>query len=112
MPSLPPEILLGHPTTRRRVRDFGGDDGLVIEADDDPRPGAPRTGPSILIGPPTSPAISALRLVFLTGLAISLFILLIAYLDENTQISSIARLAVDHLLPAPDPRLGPAARGR
>ena len=46
-PSLPPEILLGHPTTRRRVRDFGGDDVLVIEADDDP-PRARRTGP---IGP-------------------------------------------------------------
>ncbi len=28
--------------------------------------------------------------MFLTGLVISLFLLLIAYLDENTQISSIA----------------------
>jgi hypothetical protein len=90
MPSLPPEILLGHPTTRRRVRDFGGDDVLIIEADDGVPPRAAPPDPATLIGPPTSPAISALRLVFLTGLVISLFLLLIAYLDENTQISSIA----------------------
>ena len=34
--------------------------------------------------------LGALRLVFVTGLVISLFLLLIAYLDENTTITSVA----------------------
>jgi hypothetical protein len=90
MPALPPEILLGHPRTRRRVREVGGDDVLIIGAGGGVPAGAIGPDPSTLIGPPVSPVIGALRLVFLTGLVISLFLLLIAYLDENTKVTSIA----------------------
>jgi hypothetical protein len=89
-PALPPEILLGHPSTRRHVKEIGEDDVLIIEADDGAPSGAIGPDPSTLIGPPTSPVLVALRLVFVTGLVISLFLLLIAYLDENTTITSVA----------------------
>jgi hypothetical protein len=89
-PALPPEILLGHPSTRRRVREIAGEDILIIEADDGASPGVNGPDPATLIGPPTSPVLGALRLVFVTGLVISLFLLLIAYLDENTAITSVA----------------------
>jgi hypothetical protein len=89
-PALPPEILLGHPSTRRRVREIDGEDILIIEADDGASPGVNGPDPSTLIGPPASPVLVALRLVFVTGLVISLFLLLIAYLEENTTITSVA----------------------
>ena len=37
-PALPPEILLGHPSTRRRVKEIGEEDILIIEADDGASP--------------------------------------------------------------------------
>jgi hypothetical protein len=85
-PSLPPEFLLGHPSTRRRVRETGGDDGetLVIGPD-----GRVAPEPSALIGARPSSMISALRLIFLTGVAMSLFLLLIAYLDDNQLATGI-----------------------
>jgi hypothetical protein len=82
-PSLPPDILLGHPATLRHVRVLG-DDGdafpaLGVEAPDhDDAPTA-----SELIGPPPSSTTSSLRLLYLTGLVISLFILLVSFLDDN-----------------------------
>jgi DNA-directed RNA polymerase subunit RPC12/RpoP len=89
-PALPPEILLGHPTTRRRVKELDGDDVLIITDDGYSRDGAAAVDPAALIGPPVSPAVSAMRLVFLTGLVISLFLLLIAYLDQNQRVTTVA----------------------
>lgn len=87
-PSLPPEILLGHPTTMRRVRGLLADGAALkmpAETPDEVRiPDAP-----IVISTPPSPLVGALRLVFLTGLVMSLFILLIAYLEDNQNAAGI-----------------------
>ena len=109
-PSLPPEILLGHPATMRRVR--GIDERRRGPRDRRRRPGriAERPDPSALLGEPPSPMVSALRLVFLTGLVMSLFILLIAILDDNQLATSIFGGARPHLLPAPAPTAGPEER--
>jgi hypothetical protein len=100
-PSLPPEILLGHPATMRRVRELAGDDDsiLVIGADAPDGPNTPDT--SALIGEPPSALVSSLRLLFLTGMVISLFILLISFLDDNqivTGFSSVLALTFFLLL--------------
>lgn len=88
-PSLPPDILFGHPATSRRVRGAGGKgEAMLFIGDDDPD-GDTASNPSDLIGPPPSPVASGLRLVFLSGLMISLFILLIAYLDDNQFIGGV-----------------------
>ncbi|MHB1558703.1 MAG: hypothetical protein ACYC61_14690 [Isosphaeraceae bacterium] len=91
-PALPPEAFLGHPSVRRRVRDAAGDEILVIEdealAPTRRRP--PAQDPAALIPPPPSPMLSALRLIFGTGLIISLLLVLIAFLDDNSRILGIA----------------------
>ena len=110
-----PEILLGHPKTRRRRE--GDRRGRRPDHRGRRRcaPGAIGPAPSARITPPTSPVLGALRLVFLTGLVISLFLLLIAYLDENTRITSIAgSLAIIFFLltSGPAPQAGGAGTGR
>ena len=50
-------------------------------------PDGPET--TALIAPPPSPMVGVLRMVFLTGLVMSLFILLIAYLDDNQRATTI-----------------------
>ena len=45
--------------------------------------------PSVLIGPPVSSLVTTLRLIFLAGLVMSLFLLLIGYLDQNQRATAI-----------------------
>jgi hypothetical protein len=94
-PSLPPEILLGHPATLRRVRELAGADDEILVIGDDAAADDSRPSAAALIGEPPSALVSSLRLLFLTGLAISLFILLISFLDDNqivTGTSSVLAL--------------------
>lgn len=88
-PSLPPEILLGHPATMRRIRGLEEDNDAApaTGAEDPDGPGGPEA--TALIAPPASPLVGVLRMVFLTGLVMSLFILLIAYLDDNQRATLI-----------------------
>ncbi len=85
--SLPPELLFGHPMTRRRV--LGRDDDPVIPDEmslpDDPialdRAQVILTSPSGGFGP--------LRVFFVIGFVVSLFLLLLFYLDQNSQFTGI-----------------------
>ena len=85
VPSLPPEFLLGHPLTRRRVPDPEADsDLMVMAASSASSPAVDRTeraGSSS----PTSPV----RLIFMTGFILSLFLLLIGFLEQNQQTTVI-----------------------
>jgi hypothetical protein len=84
VPSLPPEFLLGHPRTQRRVQGADADQGAIATAaatESLPEPDRAQVGGS-------SSPISALRLIFLTGFILSLFLLLIAYLDHNGQTAT------------------------
>jgi hypothetical protein len=82
-PSLPPDILLGHPATLRRVKYAGGDGHAFLALDDEAPDHDAAPTASDLIGPPPSSTTSSLRLLYLTGLVISLFILLVSFLDDN-----------------------------
>ncbi len=88
-PALPPEVFRGHPATRRRLLETPGEDILIIE-DDRVTARQPLPDPASLIPPPTSPVITSLRLFFGIGLVVSLFLLLISYLDDNSQVLGIA----------------------
>jgi hypothetical protein len=85
VPSLPPELPPGHPGTPRRVRDAPEDRGTM--AADGAAEGDPEADRSRLTAP--SSPVSALRLIFMTGLILSLFLLLIAYMDQNKQTTAI-----------------------
>ncbi len=85
LPSLPPEVVFGHPTTRRRVQ--GHDEAVEAMADAAEEPIASDGSPIIETAPST--AVSALRLGFITGLVVSLFLLLIFYLDQQQQYTGI-----------------------
>jgi len=84
VPALPPEFLLGHPQTRRRVEGAPEDpDVLVIDPASETssvRDPAPATGSSPL---------SAVRLMVLTGLILSLFLLLVFYMEQSRQATAI-----------------------
>jgi hypothetical protein len=85
-PSLPPEVLFGHPTTRRRVQGDGESvETTAAVAAEDPV----ESDRSPIVEPSPSTAISALRLVFITGLVISLFLLLIFYLDQRHELTGV-----------------------
>src|SRR5207248_5500792 len=85
VPSLPPEFLPGHALTRRRVEDpIETSDVIVSDAVSE---GSPASDRAPLAG--SSSPISALRLIFLTGLILSLFLLLIAYADQNKHTTAI-----------------------
>ncbi len=88
-PVLPPEIMLGHPNTQRRVREMGGDDGEVVVIGANSPEGTAPQDPSTSIATPASTLVGVLRMIFLTGLVMSLFLLLIAYLDENRRAAGI-----------------------
>jgi hypothetical protein len=89
MPALPPEFLFGHPAVRRRVRETGGGEAPIVIIGDDAPERAPSPTPSPVIGPPPSTLVNTLRLVFITGLVTSLFLLLIAFVDQNQRASVI-----------------------
>ncbi len=85
-PSLPPELLFGHPMTRRRV--LGRDEDEAIPTEDMPlAPGALDRSPTIVPAP--SAPFGVMRMIFLGGLVVSLFLLLIFYLDENPQFTGV-----------------------
>jgi hypothetical protein len=85
-PSLPPEVLFGHPTTRRRVQ--GGEE--ILETPDSVAPeesNGPEKPPIIESSP--SAGLGPLRLTFIAGLVISLFLLLVFYLDQKQELIGI-----------------------
>ena len=83
-PALPPEFLLGHPRTRRRVEGPREDADVIVI---DP---ATEASPALDPAPLTvSSPVSALRLIFLTGLILSLFLLLVFYMEQNKQATAI-----------------------
>ena len=92
-PSLPPEILLGHPDTLRRLT--AASNGEAPFGDTNPMPPAHPDRPAAvdLIDEPLSSTISTLRLLFLTGLVISLFILLVSFLDDNQIVTASSAIA-------------------
>jgi hypothetical protein len=85
VPSLPPEFLLGHPMTRRRVGDSIADRAAIVT---NAAPEGSSASDRPLLGGVSSP-VSALRLIFVTGFVLSLFLLLIAYMDQNKQTTAI-----------------------
>jgi hypothetical protein len=87
-PALPPEFLLGHPAVRRRVRAAVGDRGVIVIGDEAPD-GAPASAASAAIEAAPSTLVNTVRLVFITGLVTSLFLLLIAFIDQNTRATYI-----------------------
>jgi hypothetical protein len=87
-PALPPEFLLGHPAVRRRVRAAALERGVIVIGDETPDGATPAaTSPAAEAAPST--LVNTLRLVFITGLVTSLFLLLIAFVDQNTRASYI-----------------------
>jgi hypothetical protein len=78
-PSPPPEMLFGHPETQRRMQGHD-DDGPT------PNDSIIANGPPI-IASSRSTATSVSRMFFISGLVMSLFVLLIAYLDQNPQLT-------------------------
>jgi hypothetical protein len=84
-PSLPPEVLFGHPMTRRRIQ--GHDETIDMATVAPEEPIESDRSPIVEFSPST--AISALRLVFMTGLVVSLFLLLIFYLDQKQQLTGV-----------------------
>jgi hypothetical protein len=87
-PALPPEFLLGHPAVRRRVREAVGDPGVIVIGDEASN-GPPAAAAAPLIDEAPSTLVNTLRLVFITGLVTSLFLLLIAFVDQNTRATYI-----------------------
>src|SRR5262245_3704802 len=79
VPSLPPELMFARPQIRHWTQDPNNEDGeiMVIAA---PPEGSAAPDRASLAG---SSPISALRLIFLTGFILSLFLLLIAFVDQQ-----------------------------
>ena len=85
-PSLPPEVLFGHPATRRRVQghDESEETAVTVMAEE-----PIESDRSPIMESSSSTALSALRLVFLAGLVVSLFLLLIFYLDQRQELTGV-----------------------
>lgn len=88
-PALPPEILLGHPSVLRRIRDRVDDEAAMALNGINASPAAEESDPPAEIAASPSTLVNTLRLVFLSGVVTSLFLLLIAYLDQNLRASFI-----------------------
>jgi hypothetical protein len=88
-PALPPDFLLGHPAVRRRVRERDDGEAPLVVIGDDADDGAPVLAPAPVVDAPPSTFVTTLRLVFVSGLVTSLFLLLIAFVDENRRASYI-----------------------
>ncbi len=87
VPALPP-ILLGHPSARRRMIGAVGAEfvpGLFTEDTDTDEPAEPDP----VIEPPPWTTSETLRTVFLSGLLMSLFLLLFAYSDGQWSLVAI-----------------------
>ena len=89
LPSLPPELLFGHPTTRRRVQ--GGDHEPEISDE-------MTMGEELAIPHGVDPRWSSLsrrvhsgpaRVILVILFVVSLFLLLLFYLDQNQQLTGI-----------------------
>jgi hypothetical protein len=87
LPSLPPELLFGHPRTRRQVRGHD-EDGAILTDEGVPEDSIALDRSRIVASSPSSVA-STLRVIFLIGLVVSLFLLLLFYLDQNQQLTGI-----------------------
>ena len=85
LPSLPPELLFGHPTTRRRV--LGHDEAPMILNDMNLPEDSIALDRSRIVASSPSSVVTHCRVVFLVGLIVSLFLLLLFYLDEQTRSS-------------------------
>ncbi len=87
-PALPPEILLGHPSARRRVIGAVGVEYVpdLFTEDTDAEESAE---PDPVIEPPHWTSGETLRTVFLAGLLMSLFLLLFAYSDGHWSLVGI-----------------------
>jgi hypothetical protein len=87
LPSLPPELLFGHPSTRRRV--LGHDEAPVILNDMNlPEDSIALDRSRILASSPSS-VFSGARVVFLIGFVGSLFFLLLFYLEQQNEFTGI-----------------------
>ncbi len=87
LPSLPPELLFGHPSTRRRV--LGRDDDPIILNDVNlPEDSLALDRSQIVVSSPSS-VFNALRVVFFIGLVVSLFLLLLFYLEQRQEFTGI-----------------------
>ena len=88
-PGLPPERLAAHAAPKRRAEPrspINRQDATSLE-----EPGA-MTTPSKVLSPPLAPRSSpssASRVIVSTGLIVSIFLLLVAYLDRSSQSSAI-----------------------
>jgi hypothetical protein len=87
MPSLPPELEPEPPSFRRdaTVNAPNPDGDVTVASDEAERSKAVDQTPFLRQSAHTSP----LRLVLITGLTLSLFLLLIAYVDQNRQTTAI-----------------------
>lgn len=92
-PSLPPEILLGHPDTRRRLKAPSNGDATFADADLEPTAHPAPIDAADLIDEPPSSTVGTLRLLFVTGLVIALFILLVSFLDDNQIVTASSAIA-------------------
>ena len=87
LPSLPPELLFGHPMTRRRV--LGHDEDPAILNDMSlPEDSIALDRSRLIVSSPSS-AITAVRVAFFIGFIVSLFFLLLFYLDQKQEFTGI-----------------------
>jgi hypothetical protein len=84
VPALPPEFWLGHPQTRRRVE--GAPEDPDVRVLDPASETSSVRDPALATG---SSPLSAVRLMVLTGLILSLFLLLVFYMEQNRQATAI-----------------------
>jgi hypothetical protein len=87
LPSLPPEMLFGHPSTRRLVQ--GHDEGPAILNEISLPEDSVALDRSRLLAASPSRGLGAFRVVVVVLLVVSLFLLLLFYLDENQQFTGI-----------------------
>jgi hypothetical protein len=87
LPSLPPEMLFGHPSTRRLVS--GHDEGPAILNEISLPEDSVALDRSRLLAASPSRGLGAFRVVVAVLLVVSLFLLLLFYLDQNQQLTGI-----------------------
>lgn len=88
-PALPPEVLLGHPSVKRRVIGAVGGEYVPDLFTEEPETEQPRAEPDPAIELTSSTTAENLRIVFLAGLVMSLFLLLFAFIDGHASLIGI-----------------------